>query len=385
MILSKIKTFIDILLSPLIFLFGFLIPKKKNLWVFIGWHKSSGREIFADNSKYMFLHASSKDDVEAVWITEDKNLINELRSRGLKADNIKSLGGILASLRAETTFVDAYIKRSNWRYSGGTKLVQLWHGKGFKKTGYDSLSGNLHKGFKFPEQYRGCDYTIATSPITSGLMSKTFRIPEKNILVTGLPRHDIFFSKIPNAEIGSNPDLRKIFEDKKFNKYILYAPTFRRGVSHPLNRLDLEKLQNYLSDQNALLIIAFHPKYISSTLEGKKFSNITHIKSGYDIYPYADKLDVLITDYSSIFIDFLAIDKHLIFFTSDLKEYKKTPGLYDDYDKLTPGPHVDSTAELIEVLDKKSDWAEERQRAREILFTQLDGNASERIAKFLIK
>ena len=53
--------------------------------------------------------------------------------------------------------------------------------------------------------------------------------------------------------------------------------------------------------------------------------------------------DVLVTDYSSIFFDFLATGRPVVFFTPDLDEYAGYRGFYLDRDEL-PGPGASTEA-----------------------------------------
>ena len=95
------------------------------------------------------------------------------------------------------------------------------------------------------------------------------------------------------------------------------------------------------------------------------------------------KFDELITDYSSLAMDFIILDKPIIFFVPDIGEYKKTPGLHEELWSLMPGHKVYSFEELKGALDKEDEYKEERKRAREILFKFKDANSSKRIVERL--
>lgn len=137
--LSKIITFLDIVFSWILYLLSFLFPKSKKVWVFTGWHKFEDKETFADNSKYLFLYASQfEKEIMPIWITRDLNLIKHLREKGYKAFHINSFKGIFYSLRAKHTIIDAIMQRENWKFSGRSRIIQLWHGRAIKDV-------NLHK------------------------------------------------------------------------------------------------------------------------------------------------------------------------------------------------------------------------------------------------
>jgi len=69
-----------------------------------------------------------------------------------------------------------------------------------------------------------------------------------------------------------------------------------------------------------------------------------------DPYPLLKYTDCLITDYSSIFIDFLLLDRPIIFFPYDLADYNSNEGSYYKYNSITPGNMVENSSELKDVL-----------------------------------
>ncbi len=392
-ILSKIKTTLSLILSWMLFFFSYLIPRSSKIVVFNGWHSNFEREIFADNSKYFFLYLShNRPDIKTVWIGMEKKLPLILQKQGYKSYSISSAKGIYYSLRAKYTITDAFMKLSHWRYSGGSKVIQLWHGKGMKKTGHDSpYSLQRYNKFLFPNLFQKYHGLISSSNYTAQLMSRIFQIPREKIVATGLPRNDIFFGPIPGSEIDENKSLQKAIQEAKQScskKIILYAPTFRPDGSFPVQQLNLDKLEEFLKNQNMHFIISLHPKFARKDIPKSlvSYHHITFVDSGYDSYSLLPSIDILITDYSSLYIDFLLLDKPLIFFVYDLEKYKKEMGLYEDFEDLTPGPHPKSFEKLLEVLKEQTDtYKKERDRVKKVLFQYPSGNASERIMKAFFK
>ena len=281
------------------------------------------------------------------------------------------------------------MRLQNWRYSGNSQVVQLWHGKGPKKIGYNSpysLSG--YNKFTTPNLFKKFDYFIAASDYTSDLVASSFRIRKEKILVSGLPKYDVLFNDIPGADIDINQDLKNKIEETKslnFNKIIFYAPTFRPDGANPLLHLKLAELNNFLIKKNYFLIGSLHPKFSMQNWAPKdRFSNIYFTESGYDIYPLLKNFDLLITDYSSLAVDVLLIDKPTIFFVYDIEKYKKEMGLHEDFWNLLPGPRANTFEELLSALDLDADnRKEERNQARDILFAFKSGGASKRIIEKL--
>ncbi|MCA9363268.1 CDP-glycerol glycerophosphotransferase family protein [Candidatus Kaiserbacteria bacterium] len=387
--MSKILTFLSICTSHLIYRLSFLVPKSPKLWVCIGWHTSRDREIFADNSKYMFLYLSQEQkDLRPIWLARDDKLTRILRDKGYEAYNINSFRGAWYALRSEYTIVDAFLERTFWKYTGGSKVVQLWHGKGMKKTGHDSSYSLASKSkFLHPNLFTPFHKLVASSDYTAKLMASTFNEPEEKILVTGLPRNDILKKAIKDADIDSNLELQGIIDNKKAagaKKIFLYAPTFRPNGSNPIDSLDTRALQQVLEKNDFYLIISLHPKFARKEYQtAKAENNISYIASALDLYPQLKSVDALITDYSSLYVDYLLLDRPIIFYTYDIGSYRVDMGLHDSFEELTPGPHPKNVTELKEVITEPDKYQADRKRVREILYKKTDSEACSDIYKML--
>ena len=99
------------------------------------------------------------------------------------------------------------------------------------------------------------------------------------------------------------------------------------------------------------------------------------------------KTDILITDYSSVYFDFLLLDRPVIFTPFDIKEYiNKDRQLYYDYDKVTPGPRCNNWNEVLIELDKilrgEDGYKKERQQINDYFNKYKDANSSKRVYEF---
>lgn len=364
--------------------------------MFVGWYKNSERETFADNSKYVFLYtAQHLEDIRAIWIGADNKLCTILQERGYEAYNVHSLKGAYYSLRAGYTIIDAVMRLANWRYSGGCPTVQLWHADGIKKLTFTDKwkSSNWKKVFWSPGTYKRFSFIIASSSyIRTNFMAPSFCVEEERVRITGLPRYDSLFSEIKDADIDTHTELTKTLKTIKANdsnRILLYAPTFRRGVSLPgqLSPLNLSKLNGFLTNKNYHLVISLHPKFASSNwVPEEKYSNIFFSNPGFDQYPLLPEFDVLITDYSSTCIEFLLLNKPTIFYIYDIEEYRKNEGLAEEFWNYMPGPRVRTYEEFtkaidtdIEVLKKGSD------EVRKTIFKYRDGDSSKRVVEEILK
>jgi CDP-glycerol glycerophosphotransferase (TagB/SpsB family) len=356
------------------------------VWVCIGWHNSTEREIFADNSKYFFLYLQNEQsDITSVWLAKDRKLASILHQNGYRSYYQHSLLGIYYALRAKYTIVDAHISLTNWKFSNGSNIIQLWHGKGMKKSGHTQSRFNNRSQFLNPNQNTKYFKIVATSPKTAELIAETFSQPPTDVIVTGQPRTDVFFDSINGSNIDTNVTLQRIVMGAKEHsdkKLILYAPTFRPDGSNPLDQIEdsLHEFNSLLKEKNWFLLLCLHPKFASKqNTETHNLSHIMSIEPGFDLYPHLKDIDILITDYSNIYIDFLLLDKELVFFTFDKDWYAQETGLYDDFEELTPGPHVTDFDQLLIALQTKDAYKEQRERVRKTLFDHQDGFSAKRV------
>ncbi|MCP4220690.1 MAG: hypothetical protein GY765_39045, partial [bacterium] len=110
-----------------------------------------------------------------------------------------------------------------------------------------------------------------------------------------------------------------------------------------------------------------------------------------DIYPFLPLADLLITDYSSIYFDYLLLDRPIVFFPYDLETYiNEERGLIFEYDRLTPGPHCFSREELEKevftaLVDLKDSYKEKREEIGKLAFTYRDGKSCQRVWRDIIE
>lgn len=372
------KTFSALLrdcMNRALYFLSCLMPRDPHRYVFIGWHRGTDMEIFADNTKYLFLHMrKARPDLQAIWLAKDEKLARMLRTQGLPSHAENSLMGIWCALRAGTTVIDAYLQGENFRFSGNTRLIQLLHGKGMKKGGY-----------REPPP-RPQDIIVSPSPFVSKMLPPEF-VQKSEVVIAGYPRNDVLFSDMPGSSISVDLTTVKILQDSRFEKRLWYAPTFRRGSpTLDINAmLDLARLTPWLEKNRYLLVISLHPKY-REQVRALSSPNI-HFLDDSDVYPLFKYFDLLITDYSSIFTDFLLLDRPLVFYAYDLDAYKEKEGLsFDSYEEYTPGRKAYHASELLETIEfalSRDEHTGERARVRDLYHTHQDGNSSERVLALL--
>ncbi|MBU1015354.1 CDP-glycerol glycerophosphotransferase family protein [Patescibacteria group bacterium] len=373
-----------------------MFPRSKKVWVF------GIPDRFAWNSKYVFLHVAKehKEEVKAIWISRNRRIVRELRAQGFPAYFWFSLQGFWYPLRAKFFIYDASIETISYWLSGGAKKVLLWHGIPLKKIEQDVQKGEsmrvrlfTSKGFLgllfwffLPWRFLKPDYAIATSEEFRKIFSSAFRVPEERISVVGFPKNDIYFKDMSGAGVGA--DLKAIEEMKEFRKQgkrvILYAPTWRDTAGRVFlgEESEQEKLNLFLQERNAVWFSKMHVLAKAAIPQRKRYDALRFVDSDSDADLLLNHTDVLVTDYSGIFFEFLLLDRPMAFFPYDYEKYvSKDRELYFDYNEATPGPKAYAPEELFAALEEvleKDNYQAERRRVRDMTYARPDGGASER-------
>ena len=111
------------------------------------------------------------------------------------------------------------------------------------------------------------------------------------------------------------------------------------------------------------------------------------IKENMDLYEILPHTDMLITDYSSVYFDYLLLNKPIVFINTDLEKYRETRGLLlEPYDQWTPGLKVREFEELIKVIKNsfsEDTFIKQRKELIDIFHTYKDGKSTERLEAFI--
>ena len=201
-----------------------LIPKNKTLLIFGAWY---GKK-YSDNTRILFEYASKLSQFTCVWITNSKEIRDEIRKKGFNAELSNSCKGIICQVRASVAFSCIGKLDFNRFLLGGCTHIECWHGVGGgKKIGYDDVSfvkqmdnprSNYYKKIeKYP--YRKY-YHVCTSEEMKNVFKSAFRLKDDQFIMAGQPRNDMFFD--PNYVFTTIDPKR--FDSKKV---IIYMPTHR--------------------------------------------------------------------------------------------------------------------------------------------------------------
>ncbi|WEG13138.1 CDP-glycerol glycerophosphotransferase family protein [Pullulanibacillus sp. KACC 23026] len=267
------------------------------------------------------------------------------------------------------------------------ECVQIWHAAGAVKTfGFEDKSTLERTNWaqkRFANVYQHFHRIVVGSDVMAERFLAAFHLPPSVILRTGVPRTDLFYNeKAKELAIQKwttlNPELSK-------KKVILYAPTYRDQELEAFQlELDISEMQRALSDQY-VLILKLHPAIKNdlsfSELDGGFVMNY----SNQDINELLFISDLLITDYSSIPVEYSILEKPMIFFAYDEDTYLKDRGLWEPYETSVPGPIVRTTAELIRVIKEESYDLSEVRAYSEVWNKYSKGQSSRNIVEYLIR
>lgn len=287
---------------------------------------------------------------------------------------IRSISFMKYYAKAKYVFIcDYYLPVSSCNKKEDTKVVQLWHASGLqKKFGYDAPDdlGNL----KWVKPTKNFDLVSVSSELMADVVSKNWRLTRDKVKALGHSRSDFFF------EYGYVERCKKQFYEQypnaKGKKVILWAPSFRGNGSDA----SIDGVEDVLILREQLkgdyhLIIKLHPH-----LQEKYKIDNCKIRTE-ELYPVTN---ILITDYSSVFYDYLLFGKNVIFFVPDYEEYIRTRGMYIDYEKEFEFPIVYDVEDLSNIIRQSKDLNDkEITRYKEKFIKNNDGKASKRIVELL--
>ena len=390
MILKNLESMINRLrkifyiIKSLIYLFSRILPKDENIWLFGAWFG----EKYADNSKYLFEYVNKNlPSVRAIWLTKNESVYELLSKKGYEVYYTYSILGYYYASRAAISFVSTSFDDVNVFLP--TPLVfYLGHGIPLKKLVYDdkiNYKSEPEKGFQllrfffpFIREPKDYDYVLASSEADAKNLSSAFRVDKKNVPILGLPRNDRI-KKAKLNELRTKTDLK-----------VIYLPTHRKEGSENFFQIfleDIELINQKLNDLNTDLFIKFH--YYHDSQEFENYSNI-HFLENDDIYDIINDFDILITDYSSVYFDFLLSEKPIIFFPFDYEDYIKSDReLYYNYDEVTPGPKCLTWVEVVEWIRKfKANpdlYLEERKSIKRKFHKYEDSKSSERTVSYVYR
>jgi len=344
---------------------------------------------FNDNPFYLYKKAIELgvcEEYDCIWIVnsmEGKRRVETFGGHAIYRGDKRKLLRVISSAK--------YFVSANgpplWK-SSNQIAIELWHGLPIKQDGV----------WIGKSKYRiQPDFLIVPSRFVKVVYSSLFGVPPERILELGIPRTDVLFLHKDNTKLKI--ELKEKFDLPLEKRVILYAPTWRAWDPHAQFKLFLEiisnnDLQRLLDVNNAILVFKPHP-HDEAKVKSFNFPRNVHIvtssemlKKGLTTNDLLLITDLLITDYSSIFWDYLILDRPIVFYAPDLEEYRMHRGLIlEPFEAWVPGKVVYSPSVLVDTIsdileDKRDELKEKRKWLKNIAYSHQDGKSSERIIRY---
>ena len=343
-----IRTIILFLLNCISFINEFLPKNKKQILLY-----DSLNNTLTDNTLGLLLYFKEKKLDEKYKIVCCVPNSKEEYICGIKNKNIFS--GIFAYLTSKYVFYSfggMRIKPSKKQI-----VVNLWHGIPLKKVGKLNSNDKTLQN----EQINDFTYVLVPTEFFREIYKNAFGCNDEQLLISEQPRNYFLFKK--------NNVINKLgIQKENYNKVILWMPTFRISKDGRFNDTDnktetmlplldtvdkINEFDNFLGEHNILVVLKVHGYSVVPDFECKNIIVVTNEMLAADIflYEFIKDFDALITDYSSVYFDYLLLDRPIGFIVDDFNEYKNKRGFtVDDPLSIMPGEHITNYDELINFI-----------------------------------
>lgn len=355
---------------------------------------------FSDNSRGLWEYVNNNTDFETCWVVKNSRILETLKN-----NNIVCV--LKDSAEAESIIRKAkYLITSSFEFAESKNKEQVhvsaWHGFPLKLIGFFESASVTSDFSSLKIITTQSDIITCTSKFSQLTIGGMFSVDPRKVRITGFPRNDILF----------NSDGRKNLEkltglNLDGSKLVFYLPTMRQGLKEEgkhfneniFNYCDyeLKALDAFLEDNNAYIFAKLHfadnSYYNRSLFELPKriifLDTDMLLDKMLTIYHLMNAFDVLITDYSSVYVDFLLLNRPIIFSCPDIEKYKEDRGfIIDDPEFLMPGKKVKNQVELIDslksIFEGVDDYRIDRKNKMMLFHSNLDGNSSKRLLEEMI-
>jgi CDP-glycerol glycerophosphotransferase (TagB/SpsB family) len=266
-------------------------------------------------------------------------------------------------------------------------VVNLWHGMPLKRI-WRGLPNSL-----VPQ----CTWLLSTSPKYSEVQAEAAGFPVEKIPATGLPRNDLLFSRTRAAlEFGRAAR-------NGVDRVLLFLPTYRQsrtgfitddgvemGNTLGMTGDDVTALRNMLAHTGTRILVKPHPMSVHYGRDEKLDDRLWIIsdtwlhQQGLTLYEALGQMDALITDVSSVYVDFLILRRPIFFYFPDLVEYRKSRSFQvEPVEDWLAGPLCTTAVQLRDELGAfaagRDPYREKREKLAGILNPQTGPEATARL------
>lgn len=359
---------------------------------------------FGDNARALFEYMLAKEydrQYLFVWLVkEPQRYEDKYRNKNVKFLSYEGATSIEEQKRAQyyrylclakyIFFTESAVFCRNARED--QVRVQLWHGCGFK---------TLKRALVGRDEYK-YEYMTVVSRLYAKLHVDEFGLREEQLLVTGYPKDDLLYHPVNGW--------REKFDIPVAEKYVFWLPTWRttalpdevqgsitnRATGLPILETadELDRLNDIMRELNVVLVIKLHPWQERRTLAQWELSNIVLIenedmaKEDVQISELLGHASALISDYSSVAVDFTLLDRPIAFTLDDQELYEEDRGfLWTDIREWLPGVELFEFDDMVkfvkEVAEGMDSYCEKRRRLNGLFHDYDDDRNSWRVMKAL--
>jgi len=329
---------------------------------------------------------------------ENRNVVREFgRDRRVAFVRTGSLGYFRALSRSgwlinNATFPIEFSKRPGQTY------LNTWHGTPLKKMGYD-INDRASRVANVVRNFLQADYLVAANPfMIEQMYERAHRLDNifgGKVIDEGYPRIDLQFIDEAGREAERARVARALGIELGDRKIILYAPTWKgTNFNKPEDDIDelvdrVTELRRGIDESRYVIVLKSHQVVHQFAADRPGLKGVL-IPNELPTNAILAVTDILVTDYSSIFFDFLTTGRPIAFLTPDIDDYAGYRGLYFEPEEW-PGPLATSVPQLVEILhDIDENGVREAVRARylsmrERFASREDGGSTSRIIDIVFR
>lgn len=348
---------------------------------------------FCDNGRafYEFLIDNGYNNrYKIVWKVSDAKRFKKFQCKNVMFLSDK---GLLSTLKMEY-----YIGRAKYLF-----FTHPWWLTEWKK---DQVVINFCHGIPFKGAGRNLsntfNYACVSSETVKNLIQRFMgkEIKSEQFLILGAPRLDLLLKKT-----DIKPKLSKYISNNTYQKMVLCMPTFRQSkywtdgsfintysINSIKNEDELRILNQFLAKKGILLVVKIHHLQRLNFLDKSVLSNIIYLTDDnlleidLQLYELVGCSDALLTDYSSIFFDYLLLDRPIGFFIGDMEEYSRGFIMDNPLDYM-PGDKIVDNDQLYDflnrLLENEDKYHKQRKRILDMMDIYQDNQNCKRIAEYL--
>lgn len=375
---SLLNSLLLFAIRPLLYLINWIRPPSKKKVIFF-----ANKSVWGDNISLFHAYLFEHSDYKLHIICSDKALFSSLKQEfGSNVSYVYSFSALRHFIEAFFIIISHSTKIRHffpfYMCLSRKHVLNLWHGIPLKRLNYQIRGYKTRLNVR--QQQRYSSFTVC-SELEQLIVACCFDMSIDDVVVTNTPRNDLLLqsqSERAKTDFG------------EYKAVILYAPTWREEGEEtrlfPFEDFDPEALDKALCDLGALILVRHHIE--TGSTADVALARLLHVqladqKRFPDTQLLLKEMDALVTDYSSIYLDYLLLDRPIIYVPYDEEDYRRYRGFMVDYDQAIAGPKVFTQAgfiaELNNAIKRPSGYSQKRHELCARFHRDVDGKACERI------